>query len=88
MTEIIIFITFDFILLTIFWYYISVFCAVYKNTQLFLIKDSLISYSISMILPFITCLISPIFRYIFSYGVILSKHLVKSYYGRYSAAGV
>ena len=59
----IIFITLDFILLTIFWYYISVFCAVYKNTQLFLIKDSLISYSISMILPFITCLISPIFRY-------------------------
>ena len=35
-----------------FWYFISCFCAVYKNTQIILIKDTLISFAISMLYPF------------------------------------
>ena len=38
--------------LIIFWYYISCFCAVYKNTQYYLIKDTSISFSISLLYPF------------------------------------
>ena len=34
----------SFILLLLFWYYISCFCAVYINTQLHLLKDSIISF--------------------------------------------
>ena len=40
------------ILLLFFWYFITCFCAVYINTQLILIKDTLISFAISMIYPF------------------------------------
>ena len=35
-----------------FWYFISGFCAVYINTQLTLIENTLISFLISMIYPF------------------------------------
>ena len=35
-----------------FWYFISCFCAVYINTQSILIKDTLVSFTISMIYPF------------------------------------
>ena len=48
--------------LILFWFYLSSFCAVYKNTQIYLIKNSLISYTISLIFSFIICLISGIFR--------------------------
>ena len=41
-----------FIFICFFWYFTSAFCAVYKNTQLFLIKDSMISFLISLINPF------------------------------------
>ena len=40
------------ILLFLFWYYLSMFCAIYKNTQLHLIKDTLISFGLSLIYPF------------------------------------
>ena len=40
------------ILLLFFWYFISCFCAVYNNTQLILIKDTLVSFALSMIYPF------------------------------------
>ena len=36
----------------LFWYYLGCFCAVYKNTQLHLIKDTLISFGLSLIYPF------------------------------------
>ena len=42
----------SFILMLFFWYFISAFCSVYKNTQIILIKDSLISFSLSLIYPF------------------------------------
>ena len=44
------------------WYYISAFCAVYKNTQLNFFVNILISYIFSNIIPFIYCLIPTIFR--------------------------
>ena len=53
-----------FILLIFFWYYLSCFCAVYKNTQLHLFKDALISYGLSMLYPFLIYLIPGIFRII------------------------
>ena len=50
------------IFLLLFWYYISMFCAIYKNTQIHLIKDTLISFGISMVYPFGICLIPGCFR--------------------------
>ena len=47
-----IFFILSFILMIFFWYFISCFCAVYKNTQIILIEDSLISFSLSMAYPF------------------------------------
>ena len=40
------------IFLLCFWYYVSIFCAVYSNTQSHLIKDTLISFVMSLITPF------------------------------------
>ena len=40
------------LLIFFFWYFISSFCAVYKNTQMILIKDTLISFGFSMVYPF------------------------------------
>ena len=44
------------------WYYITAFCAVYKNTQLNFFINILISFLFSNIIPFIYCLIPTIFR--------------------------
>ena len=51
-----------FVFMSFFWYYISCFCAVYKNTQIILIKDSLISFGISNLYPFMINLLPGIFR--------------------------
>ena len=48
--------------LILFWYYISCFCAVYKNTQLYLIQDTLISYGLSLLYPFGIYLLPGLFR--------------------------
>ena len=40
----IIFFFISFIFLFFFWYYLACFCAIYKNTQLHLIKDTIISF--------------------------------------------
>ena len=50
------------IFLLFFWYYISMFCAIYKNTQIHLIKDTLISFGISMLYPFGIYLLPGFFR--------------------------
>jgi len=42
----IIFFLFDFIFLLSFWYYLSSFCSVYKNTQTHLITDTLVSFGL------------------------------------------
>ena len=49
-------------LLLFYWYFISCFCAVYINTQKILIKDTLISFTISMIYPFGINLLPGLFR--------------------------
>ena len=56
------FFIFSFLLMIFFWYFISCFCAVYKNTQNILIKDTLISFALSMIYPFGLNLLPGIFR--------------------------
>ena len=58
----IIFFILDLILLVMFWIYLSCFSAVYKNTQLHLIKDTLISFATSFIIPFAIYLLPGIFR--------------------------
>ena len=58
----ILFFFFNFISLICFWYYLGCFCAVYKNTQFILIKDTVLSYSLSLIYPFGLCLLPVIFR--------------------------
>ena len=58
----ILFFILDFLLLFFFWYFISCFCAVYINTQIILIEDTLISFALSMVYPFGTSLIPGIFR--------------------------
>ena len=58
----ILFFILSFIFLVFFWYFISCFCAVYTNTQIILIKDTLLSFAISMIYPFGINLIPGLFR--------------------------
>ena len=58
----IIFFILSYLLLMFFWYFIACFCAVYVNTQIILIKDTLISFSLSMTYPFGLNLIPGFFR--------------------------
>ena len=50
------------ILMLFFWYFFSCFCAVYSNTQVILFKDTLISFSLSMLYPIGINLVPGIFR--------------------------
>ena len=52
----------SFISLMFFWYYITCFCAVYANTQIHLLSDSLISFGSSLLTPFAIYLIAPLLR--------------------------
>ena len=58
----ILFFIISFIFLFIFWFHLSCFCAVYHNTQIHLIKDTLISFSLSLLYPFGYYLIPGILR--------------------------
>ena len=58
----VIFFPISLILLVVFWLYLACFCAVYKNTQIYLIKDTLSSFATSMIYPFGLYIIPGIFR--------------------------
>ena len=58
----ILFFILNFLFLILFWYYISCFCAIYKNTQFHLIKDTLISFGLSLLYPVGLCLLPGIFR--------------------------
>ena len=57
-----IFFVISFILMLFFWYFISCFCAVYKNTQMILINDTLLSFGLSMLYPFGLNLLPGMFR--------------------------
>ena len=48
--------------LIFFWYYISTFCAVYKNTQIIFIKNTLSSFTLTLVYPFLLNLFPGIFR--------------------------
>ena len=50
------------IFLIFFWYYLSSFGAVYQNTQVYLIKNTLISFGFSLIYPFVINLFAAILR--------------------------
>ena len=52
----------SFIFILLFWYYLGCFCAVYKNTQYHLIKDTLISYGTGNLYPVAISLFPGIFR--------------------------
>jgi hypothetical protein len=45
-----------------FWYYLGCFCAVYENTQRHLVKDTFMSFLLSMIYPLFINMIPGIFR--------------------------
>ena len=52
----------SFIFLLFFWYYISMFGAIYRNTQKHLLNDTLISFGLSLLFPFGINLIPGFFR--------------------------
>ena len=58
----IIFFILIYLFLILFWYYLTCFCGIYKNTQLHVIKDTLISFGLSLLYPFIFNLLAGIFR--------------------------
>ena len=58
----IIFFVLCFILLFGFWYYLTCFSAVYSNTQIHLIKNTLISFAITFVYPFLINIIPGILR--------------------------
>ena len=58
----IIFFSLCLIFMILFWYYIACFCAVYVNTQIILIKDTLSSLGLSMLYPFGLNLLPGFFR--------------------------
>ena len=49
-------------ILVVYWYYVTCFCGIYRNTQIHLLKDSLISYITSLITPFGIYIFPSIFR--------------------------
>ena len=50
------------IILFLFWFYITCFCGIYKNTQIHLIKDTLLSFITSLLFPFVTAILPGILR--------------------------
>ena len=60
--KIMLYIIISFAFLLFFWYYVSMFCAIYNNTQMHLLKDTLISFGLSLFYPIIIYLFPGIFR--------------------------
>ena len=56
-TKIVFFFVFTSLMFMFYWYLITCFCSVYKNTQIHFIKDSLLSFLFGNITPFILYLI-------------------------------
>ena len=52
----------NFILLGLFWYYLTCFNAIYENTQIYLIENTFISFGFSLFYPFIINILPTIFR--------------------------
>ena len=60
--KIILFYILSSLLYIFFWYYLGCFCAVYENTQRHLVKDTFMSFLLSMIYPLFINMIPGIFR--------------------------
>ena len=60
--KILIFFVLNFILLGFFWYYLTCFNAIYKNTQVYLIINTFISFGFSLFYPFVINIIPTIIR--------------------------
>ena len=58
------FILFTFIMLTFYWYTVTCFCSVYKNTKIAFIKDSFLSFCLLLLNPFILYLFPSLLRII------------------------
>jgi len=54
----------SFISLAIYWYYLSCFGAIYKNTQIYLLKKTLTNFSLSITYPFIIYFIPCVLRFL------------------------
>ena len=52
----------NFLFLILYWYYLGCFCAVYQNTQIHLIKDTLLSFLLSLLYPFGRSLLPGVLR--------------------------
>ena len=52
----------NFLLISFFWYFITAFCAVYKNTQNILIENTFVSFALSLVYPLGINLIPGILR--------------------------
>ena len=57
-----IFFILNFILLGLFWYYLTCFNAIFKNTQIYLIKNTDISFAFSLFYPFVINIFPTSFR--------------------------
>ena len=57
-----IFFILNFILLVLFWYYLTCFNAIYKNTQIYLIENTFFSFGFSLFYPFIINILPTIIR--------------------------
>ena len=58
----ILFFIFGFEFMIFFWFYLSSFCAIYSHTQIHLLINTIISFSVSLIYPFILCIIPAVLR--------------------------
>ena len=62
--KIALFYIFTFLMFCFYWYLITCFCAVYQNTQIAFIKDSISSFVLGIFLPFIIYIFPSLFRII------------------------
>ena len=60
--KLVVFFIFTFIILLLYWYIVSAFCAVYPNTQTPFVKDCILSFLLGNVLPFGIYLIPSILR--------------------------
>jgi len=67
--KLIIFFVFTLILFAFYWFFVSAFCAVYKNTQITYIKDSVSSFLTGLLYPFALYLIPCLLRILSLYDV-------------------
>ena len=57
-----IFFVLNFILLILFWFYLTCFNAIYENTQIYLIENTFISFGFSLIYPFVSNIFPSVLR--------------------------